>query len=76
MIHPHLLYIDFVVDSDQVLKLDRLQEKAIRRIKHCVHKKKRKNIKVLKEEFYIEPLVPRRQRNLVKIIHKKSIKDT
>ena len=78
MIRPHLDYIDFVVDSsasDRILKLDRLQEKAIRRIEYCVDRKRRKKVDVLQEEFNIEPLLLRRQRNLVKIIYKTSKND-
>ena len=75
MIRPHLDYIDFVVDSgisDRILKLDRLQEKAIRRIEYCTDKNARKKIDVLQEEFKIESLPLRRKRNLVKIVHKTS----
>ena len=46
MIRPHLDYIDFVVDSgtaDRILKLDRLQEKAIRRIEYCLDPERGKN---------------------------------
>ena len=57
MIRPYLDYIDFVVESgtfDRILKLDRLQEKAIRRIEYCTDKNARKKIDVLQEEFKIE----------------------
>ena len=73
MIRPHLDYIDFVIDSgtsDHILKLDRLQEKAVHRIEYCTDKNARKKIAVLQEEFKIESLPLRRKRNLVKIEYK------
>ena len=75
MIRPHLDYIDFVVDSgtsDRIQKLDRLQGKVIRRIEYCFDKNHRKELDVLQGEFNIEPLPLRRNRNLVKIVHKTS----
>ena len=75
MIRPHLDYIDFVVDSsasDRILKLDRLQDKAVRRIEYCTDVNRRKDIKILHGKYNIEPLQLRRKRNLVKIIHKTS----
>ena len=75
MIRPHMDYIDFVVDSGSscnISKLDRLQEKAIRRIEYCIDKNACKDLDVLQREFNIESLLLRRQRNLVKIIHKTS----
>ena len=75
MIRPHLDYIDFVVDSsssNRILKLDRLQDKAIRCIEYCIDKKDRKEIEVLQGEFNIEPLLLRRQRNIVKTMYKTS----
>ena len=52
MIRPHLDYIDYVIDSssaDQISKIDKLQNKAIRRIEYCFDLKKRKDIGVLQE---------------------------
>ena len=75
MIRPHLDYIDFVVDSgnsNRIKKLDRLQDKAIRRIEYCYDKESRKDISVLQEDFNIESLSLRRKRNLVKLVHKTS----
>ena len=74
-IRPHLDYIDFVVESrtsDRINKLDRLQDKAIRRIEYCFDKKQRKEIDVLQKEFNIESMSLRRKRNLVKIVHRSS----
>ena len=75
MIRPHLDYIDFAVDSgtaDRIKKLDRLQNKAIRRIEYCFDRNLRKDIDVLQGEFNIEPLPLRRKQNLVKIVHQTS----
>ena len=75
MIRPHLDYIDFVVDSsasDRILKLDRLQNKALRRIEYCTDANRRESIDVLQGKYNIEPLKLRRKRNLVKIIYKNS----
>ena len=72
MIRPHLDYIDFVVDSgssDRIKKLDRLQEKAVRRIEYCFDKESRKDINILQEDFNIGSLSLRRKRNLVKIVY-------
>ena len=65
-------YIDFVVDSgssDRIKKLDRLQEKAMRRIEYCFDKESRKDIDILQEDFNIESLSLRKKRNLVKIVY-------
>ena len=71
MIPPHLDYIDFIVEStasDQMLKLDRLKNKALRRIEYCTDVKRRDSIDLLQVEYDIIPLKLRRKRNLVKII--------
>ena len=73
MIRPHMDYIDFVVESgtsEKISRLDRLQEKALRRIEYCVDPTERKSYDVLQKEFNIEPLSLRRKRNLVNIVHK------
>ena len=73
MIRPHMDYIDFVVESgtsEKISRLDRLQEKALRRIEYCVDPTERKSYAVLQKEFNIEPLSLRRKRNLVNIVHK------
>ena len=62
-------------NADRIQKLDRLQEKAIRRIEYCFEKESRKDLDVLQKDFNIETLSLRRKRNLVKIVHKTS-KDT
>ena len=73
MIRPHMNYIDFVVDScsmERISKLERLQNKAIRRIEYCTNREQRNDIDILHVKYNIEPLHLRRKRNLVKIIHK------
>ena len=75
MIRPHLDYIDYVVDSsskENISKLDRLQNKAIRRIEYCVNVEHRKDIDLLHHDYNIEKLPLRRKRNLVKIIYRES----
>ena len=76
MIRPHLDYIDFVIESsssDRIQKVDKLQNKAIRRIEYCVNPDRRVDIDDLHVRYNIEKLPLRRKRNLVKkIIHKKS----
>ena len=75
MIRPHLDYIDYVIDStssDRVSKLDKLQNKAIRRIEYCIDKNKRKDIDVLHTMYNIEKLSVRRNRNLTKIMYRES----
>ena len=75
MIRPHLDYIDYVIDStssDRVSKLDKLQNKAIRRIEYCIDKNKRKDIDVLHIMYNIEKLSVRRNRNLTKIMYRES----
>ena len=73
MIRPHMDYIDFVVDSsttEYISKLDRLQNKAIRRIEYCAIKEQRKDTEFLHAKYNLELLHLGRKRNLVEIIHK------
>ena len=47
MIRPHLDYIDFIIDSgsvNRISQLDKLQNKAIRRIEYCINPDKRKGM--------------------------------
>ena len=56
---PHLDYIDYVIDSssnENICKLDKLQNKPIRRIKYCINIDQRKDIDVLHREYNIEKL--------------------
>ena len=75
MIRPHLDYIDHVIDSsskDNITKLDKLQNKAIRRIEYCINKDQRKDIDVLHCEYNIGKLSVRRNRILAKIMYRES----
>ena len=65
MIRPHLEYVDFVVESGSkiaVSKFTRLQERALRRIKYCSTSE---NYIELEQQFNIENLCIRRNRNLL-----------
>ena len=76
MIRPHLDYIDLIIDSGSVNRLsqlDKLQNKAIRRIEYCINSDKRKGMDV---SYNIEKLTTRRKRNLLKIIYKESKDNT
>ena len=47
MIRPHLDNVDYVIDfssNENIVKLDKLQNKAIRRIEYCIKKEHRKDI--------------------------------
>ena len=68
MVRPHLDYIDFLVDSgsaDRIKKLNKLQEKATRRIEYCKKKKKK--------SIFHNPI--RGEKNLVKIMYSQSTND-
>ena len=72
MIQPHLDYIDYryVIDSsskENISNLDKLQNKAIRRIEYCIDREYRKDIDLLHVEYNIEKLSLRRKRKLVKL---------
>ena len=58
--------------SDRVQKVDKLQNKAIRRIEYCIVPDRRVDIDELQVRYNIEKLTLRRKRNLLRIIHKKS----
>ena len=75
MIRPHFNYIDYVIDSsskDNITKLDKLQNKALRRIEYCVDKERRKDIDELHRYYNIEKLLVRRNRNLAKMMYRES----
>ena len=68
MIRPHLEYVDFIVESGSktlVSKLDRLQDRALRRIEYCKKPENRKGYPVLQKEYHIECLSIRRECNLL-----------
>ena len=76
MIRPHLEYVDFIIESGSkalVSKLDRLQERAIRRIEYCKKKtESRKEYSVLQQEYNIECLSMRRNYNLLGYMYHQS----
>ena len=56
MIRPHLEYVDFIVESGskkRVSRLDRLQERALRKIEYCKHPENRKEYSALEKEYKI-----------------------
>ena len=64
MIRPHLEYVDFVIDSGSkklVNRLNRLQERALRRIEYST----RQSYPELEKQYGIENLFIRRQRSLL-----------
>ena len=68
MIRPHIEYVDYVVESGGktlVSKLDRLQERALRRIEYCKKPENRKEYSELQKEYNIESLSIRRNRSLL-----------
>ena len=68
MIRPHLEYVDFIIESgnkSMVLKLDRLQHRALRRIEYCKNSVKKNEYRELEMEYNIECLSSRRKRNLI-----------
>ena len=60
MIRPHLDYIDFVIESDRVKRINNIKKKAIRRIEYCVVPENRSDVKLLQEKYGIENLKLRR----------------
>ena len=68
MIRPHLEYVDFIVDSGNkilISKIDRLQERALRRIEFCKVAENRKSYVELELLYGIERLTLRRKRSLL-----------
>ena len=68
MIRPLIEYVDFVIDSGskcQISKLDRFQERALRRIEYCKKPENRKTYVELEKLYKIENLHVRRDRSLL-----------
>ena len=68
MIRPHLEYVDFIIESGSktlVSKVDRLQERALRRIEYCNPVENRKTYHDLEILYNIEPLKSRRKSSLL-----------
>ena len=75
MVRPHLEYVDFIVESGSkfwISKLDRLQERALRRIEYCKKPENRKKYCELEKEYNIENLTTRRKRNLIRYMYQQS----
>ena len=75
MIRPHMDYIDHVIDSssaERIGKLDKLQNKAVRRIESYVDQNKRKSIDELHTMYNIEKLAVRRKNKLLKKMYRQS----
>ena len=69
LIRPHVEYVDFIVESGSkklVSRLEKLQERALRRIEYCKKSENRKEYSVLENEYKIENLSIRRNRNLLR----------
>ena len=75
MIRPHREYVDFIFEYGSkklVSKLDRIQERALRRIECCKKSENRKEYSILKKEYKIENLSVRRARNLLRYMFQQS----
>ena len=75
MIRPHLEYVDFIVESGSkklVSKVDRIQERALRKIEYCKNPENRKEYSVLEKEYNIENLSTRRKRSLLRYMFHQS----
>ena len=75
MIRPHLEYVDFIVESGSkklISKVNRIQERALRKIEYCQNPEKRKEYTVLEKEYNIENLSVRRKRSLLKFMFHQS----
>ena len=73
MIRPHLEYIDFVIESgtkEMVSKIDRLEDRALRRKEYCVDPMNRLDYQELRLRYKIETLEVRRKRSLLRIMYR------
>ena len=78
MIIPHMEYVDFVVESGSkklASRLDRLQERALRKIEYCKIPGNRKEYSAPELEYNIETLSKRRHRNLLRYMFPYSKRD-
>ena len=72
MIRPYLEYVDFIIESstkEKVLKVDALQQKALRRIEYCRTPEEKKTYEVLERKFKIEKLGISRKRSLLRLMY-------
>ena len=75
MIRPHLEYVDFVIDSGNkilISKIDRFQERALRRIEYCKHPENRKSYLELETLYGIDSLKRRRKCSLLNQMYHQS----
>ena len=74
MIHPHLEYIDSIIDSsrESILKIGKLQDKTLRRIEYCNNLLDRLEYDELRRQYNIEQLLVRRKRSLLRIMYNQS----
>ena len=75
MIRPHVEYVDFVIESGSksiVSKLDRLQERALRKIENCNRAEIKKTYGELEIQYRIEPLKYRRSCSLLRQMYYQS----
>ena len=75
MIRPYMEYIDFIVESgtkEKIEKLDKLQDRALRRIEYCVNPVDRLEYGALRSKYNIEELEVRRKRSLLRIMYDQS----
>ena len=66
MIRPHMEFIDSIVESgtkEKIEKLDKVQDKALRRIEYCNNKEDRLNYDMLCSKYNIEDLSVCRKRS-------------
>ena len=64
MIRPYLEYVEFVIGSstkEKVDKVDRLQNKALRRIEYCNNSEERDSYDLLECKYKIEKICVRRK---------------
>ena len=75
MIRPLLEYVDFIVDSGSkclISKLDRFQDRVLRRVENCTNPESRKSYAELGKLYNIEPLRVRRKRSLLRVMYTQS----
>ena len=75
MVRPHLEYVDFIVDSgckNLISRIDRLQERALRKIEYCGPTENRKSYLELETKYGIENLHVRRTRSLLDKMYEQS----
>ena len=78
MIRPLIEYVDFVIDSGSkclISKLDRFQERALRRIEYCVQPVNRKPYAELEKLYNVENLHAKRDRSLLRQMYFESKDD-